>query len=327
MRNYMKAIMTISILTVVIVLFAEVSAIGLNRKIEAFLDPTVKILVNGAEYTNKDKNGNVLETIAYNGYNYLPVKSIADIADMDIEWNDKNRTVVLSTRNNNFKLLKATKVQNSLDVGEYGRAILKGNPTTGYTWHYTVENNDIIKLNDENDIRDSNMIGAGNTYTWNFKALKAGQTKIIFRYYRDWEGEASTTTENTIEYLICVNLLNSSQDPSGSELKNSFLDSGEGHTFQAASWQFAKACLSGDTGTMKLWLIDPEGKDIDYSNGKMFDDVTFLTLKLNPNDISEDSIKAEYEFGLKDKDTLRYLYLEMKKVGNKWKVEHYGLEQ
>jgi predicted secreted protein len=110
----------------------------------------------------------------------------------------------------NAKLLEPSNTENSsipnsLNVGETGRVVLKGNPTTGYTWHYTIEDNDIVELDSENATQDSELIGAGSTYTWNFKALKAGQTKIIFKYYRDWEGEASATADNTVEYLLGVN--------------------------------------------------------------------------------------------------------------------------
>ncbi|NLI13986.1 MAG: DUF4163 domain-containing protein [Peptococcaceae bacterium] len=103
------------------------------------------------------------------------------------------------------KLLEASGTQNSLNIGETGRVILRGNPTTGYTWHYTIENSDLVKLDSEYEVRDSNMIGAGSTFIWNFRALQAGRTSVTFKYYREWEGEASTTADNTVEYLIRVN--------------------------------------------------------------------------------------------------------------------------
>lgn len=107
--------------------------------------------------------------------------------------------------NSDAKLLESSGVQNKINIGDAFKVVLKGNPTTGYIWHYSIENSDIVKLDFENYVRDSNIVGAGNTYTWNFKALKTGDTKIIYKYYRDWEGESSTTAENIIEYLICVN--------------------------------------------------------------------------------------------------------------------------
>ncbi|BAF60542.1 predicted secreted protein [Pelotomaculum thermopropionicum SI] len=102
------------------------------------------------------------------------------------------------------KLLEASGTPNTLDTGETGRVILKGNSTTGYTWHYTIENGDVVKLDSGYNVRDSGMIGAGSTFIWDFKALQAGRTKITFKYYREWEGEASATADNTVEYLIQV---------------------------------------------------------------------------------------------------------------------------
>ena len=93
--------------------------------------------------------------------------------------------------------------QKELSVGEISTVTLKGNPTTGYSWQYTIEDSSIIKLDKESSVPDSAAMGAGSTFTWDFKALKAGETKIIFKYYRPWEGEA--TAEQTIEYTIKVN--------------------------------------------------------------------------------------------------------------------------
>lgn len=96
-----------------------------------------------------------------------------------------------------------SKDSNVLNIGQNGKVVLKGNPTTGYTWHYTIEDNNIIKLASESSIQDSNLMGAGSTFIWNFKALKAGETKITFKYYRDWESSAKDT--DTVEYTITVN--------------------------------------------------------------------------------------------------------------------------
>jgi len=96
---------------------------------------------------------------------------------------------------------------NNLAVGNIGRVVLKGNTTTGYTWHYKIGNEKIISLNSESFVQDAaaeGLVGAGGTYTWDFKALKAGQTSITFKYYRDWEGEASVTADNIREYQIVV---------------------------------------------------------------------------------------------------------------------------
>lgn len=95
-------------------------------------------------------------------------------------------------------------VQNTMNVGESGSIVLQGNPTTGYTWHYSVDNSDIVGVSEETYTPDSDLVGAGGTYTWKVGALKKGTAKITFKYYRDWEGESSATLENTVVYQIEV---------------------------------------------------------------------------------------------------------------------------
>ncbi len=132
----------------------------------------------------------------------------------------------------------------------------------------------------------------------------------------------SASSENTNE----SNNTTLNKDVSGPELKEKFLKSKEGHDFQVVSWKFAKAFLSGDGSTMKSYLLDPKSKEHFYNTENMFGDVEFLILKLDPKDIKEDSVHAEYEYGVKGKDTLQYLNLEMKRVDNEWKVKFYGVE-
>lgn len=111
------------------------------------------------------------------------------------------------------------------------------------------------------------------------------------------------------------------------ERKENFLNSTEGHDFLVISWKFSKAYLSGDVSTLKNYLHNPDNKSHYYNTENIFDNVEFMILKLSPENIKEDSIIAEYEFQLKGEDSYTYLYLEMKKVNNEWKVEHFGLEK
>jgi hypothetical protein len=100
-----------------------------------------------------------------------------------------------------------------------------------------------------------------------------------------------------------------------------------GQAFQAAADKFAKAFFNGDANTVKSYLVDPKNKYQEYSTKNGFDDVKFLTLKLDPKNAKEDSVTAEYEFQLKGEGSYTYLNLEMKKVNNEWKVDFYGLEK
>ena len=92
--------------------------------------------------------------------------------------------------------------KNTLNAGDTGVVMLKGNPTTGYTWQYKIDDESIVKLDTESSVPDSGLIGAGSTFDWNFKALKPGTTTITFKYYRTWEGEASAL--QTAEYTVTV---------------------------------------------------------------------------------------------------------------------------
>jgi|GEM_PF-575883 len=91
-----------------------------------------------------------------------------------------------------------------LQAGDSFSLNLKGNPTTGYTWHVSIENPDAATLLSTEIVPDSDLIGAGSTFTWHFKAGKAGDTKIIMKYYRDWEGEASATADNIVTYNMTI---------------------------------------------------------------------------------------------------------------------------
>lgn len=100
-----------------------------------------------------------------------------------------------------------TGAENYLTVGSLGTVTLKGNPTTGYSWHYVVADSTILCTSSQTYVADSSasgLVGTGGTYNWEFRALKAGKTSITFKYYRDWEGESSATSDNTVVYNVTV---------------------------------------------------------------------------------------------------------------------------
>ena len=65
---------------------------------------------------------------------------------------------------------------------------LKGNPTTGYSWFYEIEDDSVIHL--EEDIKylgSNNVVGAPSLFTYTVVALKSGTTTVTFEYKRPWE--------------------------------------------------------------------------------------------------------------------------------------------
>ena len=69
---------------------------------------------------------------------------------------------------------------------------LRGNPTTGYTWIYTIGDNSVIQL--EEDIKylgQDGIVGAPSLFTYTIKSLKQGNTTLKFEYKRPWEDNAA----------------------------------------------------------------------------------------------------------------------------------------
>jgi predicted secreted protein len=83
------------------------------------------------------------------------------------------------------------------EVGKTFTVSLESNPTTGYSWTAEVDS-EFLKVADDTYKSDSNLIGAGGVQTFEFEALKTGQTKITVKYMRPWENEAINKYEITV---------------------------------------------------------------------------------------------------------------------------------
>lgn len=71
---------------------------------------------------------------------------------------------------------------------------LKGNPSTGYTWIYKIEDESIINLNTKiKYLGSKSMSGAPSRFTYTITSLKPGATKIFFEYKRPWEEDPIET--------------------------------------------------------------------------------------------------------------------------------------
>lgn len=68
---------------------------------------------------------------------------------------------------------------------------LDSNPTTGYNWEQSHDDN-MLKLVEEKyspDEKAPGLVGTGGTHYFRFKALKTGKTEITVTYKRPWETE------------------------------------------------------------------------------------------------------------------------------------------
>lgn len=81
---------------------------------------------------------------------------------------------------------------------------LNANPTTGYSWVYEIEENDIIKIEDEysqNENCAKEAVGCGGTQTLKITPLKEGKVILYLTYKRSWE---ETEYDKTATYEITV---------------------------------------------------------------------------------------------------------------------------
>ncbi len=170
-----------------------------SGEVSQFEDNKFKTIEDNPDYYLA--NGAVV--IYFQQYQYFPYA--AGIQEFSIKFSGFENML-----NNKYRFLYTEPttleqgVQNEIALGNLACVTLAGNPTTGYDWHCIIGDSSILTQTSENYTSDSNLIGAGGVYAWQFKALKAGQTTITFKYYRDWEGEASATAENIIVYRVIV---------------------------------------------------------------------------------------------------------------------------
>ena len=67
---------------------------------------------------------------------------------------------------------------------------LEGNPTTGYTWIYTMSPEGIVREISNNYIPDKTnkeIVGSGGKFVFTFEAISSGVTELAFSYLRVWE--------------------------------------------------------------------------------------------------------------------------------------------
>jgi inhibitor of cysteine peptidase len=76
----------------------------------------------------------------------------------------------------------------ALMVNDLMRVQLDGNPTTGFTWETgNLDTSLLEQVGEAEFTQNSNLVGAGGTFTFTFKALKEGVTHLHLIYHRTFE--------------------------------------------------------------------------------------------------------------------------------------------
>lgn len=81
---------------------------------------------------------------------------------------------------------------------------LDANPTTGYQWELDFDSEYLQLLNRKYVPRatETDLVGAGGTDTFNFRALKPGDTEMTFSYLRPWEKDKAPIEQKIYEITI-----------------------------------------------------------------------------------------------------------------------------
>jgi inhibitor of cysteine peptidase len=90
-----------------------------------------------------------------------------------------------------------------MHVGEIFQISLKGNPTTGYTWHVRDTDETVIRqTGDPVHVADSGLMGAGGKTTFRFQVIRAGDVSLILDYRRSFENRPEPEKRFIIRIII-----------------------------------------------------------------------------------------------------------------------------
>jgi inhibitor of cysteine peptidase len=85
---------------------------------------------------------------------------------------------------------------------------LEGNPTTGYSWTYTMEPRGIVReltaeYRRSSETAAANRAGGGGVFVFVFESVQPGSAYLRFSYTRPWESGAEPAAAE--EYRLTVN--------------------------------------------------------------------------------------------------------------------------
>lgn len=87
---------TKSLLTVGAACALAVTSFAAGNMISISVDPSVKILVNGAEFKPQDANGNDVMTFIYNGTTYAPLRALAEAYGLEVGYDAARNMATVS---------------------------------------------------------------------------------------------------------------------------------------------------------------------------------------------------------------------------------------
>ncbi|MCR2803353.1 copper amine oxidase N-terminal domain-containing protein [Paenibacillus soyae] len=68
------------------------------EEIKAFLNPEIKVKVDGSPVQLRDVNGNAIAPIMYNEANYFPIRAISDALGVAVDYDQESKTIILGEK-------------------------------------------------------------------------------------------------------------------------------------------------------------------------------------------------------------------------------------
>lgn len=113
-----------------ILLFSVVAAAPNIENVTAAINHALKISLDGKEFIAKDANGKVIKPIAYKGSVYLPVRAVAEVAGLKVNYNAATSTVELISNQGEQKNTSSFNIPiDSIPFGSFPTADWKANDT------------------------------------------------------------------------------------------------------------------------------------------------------------------------------------------------------
>lgn len=164
----------------------------------AFAASTIKIFVNDKEIIT-DVQPQIIQ-----GRVMVPLRWVVQALGANVKWDNETKTVKIQmedqdsitlSESDNGKKITLTKGQ-SLHLN------LPGNQSTGYSWIYARELDQLVlKETNHEYLSDSTLVGAGGTDNWEYRAIDSGTTTLSLWYSRPWE---SVQPEKTFQVEVTV---------------------------------------------------------------------------------------------------------------------------
>lgn len=184
------------------------------QKIQADLDPTISVKLNGETQILKDAQGSRIYPITYQGNTYLPIRAVAGLAGLGVDWDQATRSVLLGDPADGVDLIEALTpytsyqpdsgndqfAQNKDKVGPVNAGGVEISHWIGFSYH---------GWTDSRRVTSFNLGGKYGTLT--FKVYANADTELTIMGDNDYVLYESTIPGGKVPQTITVNLLNTTQ--------------------------------------------------------------------------------------------------------------------